>query len=192
MDLKSDSHNGRDELENSTFISTPSIGNVEIRKMNPETDSLYIHNWVIKDYARFWGMKDKSLNDVKAEYTKLCNNEFTHVYIGSINGIPKFLFEQYNPSKEPVGKHYQVMEGDSGVHLLIAPAEVHIKNFTFEIFSVVLKFIFQDERITRIVIEPDVRNKKMLVLSERIGFQFVKNITLPHKEAALGFCNREK
>ena len=44
----------------------------------------------------------------------------------------------------------------------------------------------------RVVVEPDVRNTKIHVLNERMGFQPHGRIELPDKTALLSFCTRQQ
>lgn len=52
--------------------------------------------------------------------------------------------------------------------------------------------MFSDARVSRIVVEPDVRNEKIHILNKRAGFEYQQIIDLPNKTAYLGFCTREQ
>ncbi|WP_448546467.1 GNAT family N-acetyltransferase [Thalassotalea fusca] len=170
----------------------PNIGQVDIRRIALNIDSPYIHQWVNQDYAHFWGMTGQSQDQVHDFYLNLEANTSTECFIGLVDDIPTFLIERYEPKHDEVGEHYNVKDGDIGMHILIAPAEHPISNFTFHIFSTVMQFMFDDDTIKRVVVEPDHRNHKIHQLNKRAGFHHEKKIQLGEKIAYLGFCTREQ
>ncbi|KIX21312.1 siderophore biosynthesis protein [Flavobacterium sp. 316] len=165
------------------------IGTFELRPINLEKDIEAIHKWVNKEYAIYWGMMGFSFDEVKIAYEKIVKN--TQVYIGTFNGIISFLLECYNPKEDVINNYYNVEKGDRGMHILVAPSENPIKNFTWSIFTVILDFIFNDSEVKRIVVEPDARNYKIHQLNKKAGFVFQRIVELPHKKAHLEFCTRE-
>lgn len=165
------------------------IGDFELRPIDLDNDLSYIHHWVNLEYAIYWGMNGFSLDEVKAAYIKIL--EQTQVYIGLWNGAVTFLLECYDPSQDVIAHYYPVKKGDRGMHILVAPVEKPIKNFTWWIFTTIIDFIFSDTTIDRIVVEPDARNHKIHLLNKKAGFVFNRFLELPHKKARLEFCSRE-
>jgi RimJ/RimL family protein N-acetyltransferase len=172
------------------FVKTiPGLGVFELRPIDMENDIPLIHNWVNRDYAVYWEMNGFSVEEVKNTYYNIL--EKTQVYIGVYNGKEAFLLECYDPQNDVVGKYYESQKGDKGMHILVAPSEKPIRNFTWNIFTVILDFIFSDSKSQRIVVEPDARNHKIHLLNKRAGFVFQHVLELPHKKAHLEFCTRE-
>jgi hypothetical protein len=134
-------------------------------------------------------MNGFSVEEVKNTYYNI--QEKAQVYIGKFNNNVAFLLECYNPEDDIVGKYYESQKGDKGMHILVAPSEKPIPNFTWNIFTVILDFIFSDGKNQRIVVEPDARNHKIHLLNKRAGFVFQRVLDLPHKQAHLEFCTRE-
>ncbi|MBL6447830.1 acetyltransferase [Fulvivirga sp. 29W222] len=167
-----------------------SIGLVTLSPLNLEEDSPLIHDWVNRDYAKYWMMQDTSLEDVRKEYQRLLG--YSDIFIGTVNGKPSFLMEKYKAADEIIGKYYNIAPGDYGMHILVAPAEQPIQNFTWYVFRFIMTFLFSDDRVERVVVEPDIRNKKIHGLNRRAGFEYESTIKLPHKTACLAFCNREQ
>ena len=64
--------------------------------------------------------------------------------------------------------------------------------FTWYIFRFIMTFLFTDERVKRVVVEPDERNHKIHGLNRRAGFEYERTVKLPHKTACLAFCNYEQ
>jgi RimJ/RimL family protein N-acetyltransferase len=183
-------HPENDVANDIVFIKTiPGLGVFELRPLDMELDIPLIHNWVNRDYAVYWEMNGFSVEEVKNTYYNI--QEKAQVYIGKFNNNVAFLLECYNPEDDIVGKYYESQKGDKGMHILVAPSEKPIPNFTWNIFTVILDFIFSDGKNQRIVVEPDARNHKIHLLNKRAGFVFQRVLDLPHKQAHLEFCTRE-
>ncbi|WP_109833038.1 GNAT family N-acetyltransferase [Reichenbachiella versicolor] len=164
-----------------------------IRQFRLEEDSELLHEWVNMDYAVFWGMNGSTLLDVKEEYSKLISRHGYGVLVGEVNGKVKFLFECYQPEFDLISDYYSVQKGDIGVHIIVSPpSDLKIPNFTWHVFSEIMNHLFENKTTNRILVEPDIRNKKMFALCERIGFETNKVVELPHKTAQLAFLQREK
>ena len=172
--------------------SIPDLGTITIRAFDINKDSIILHNWVNKDYAVFWGMQNTSLKEVEEEYVKLMEPEHYDVFVGEFNNEIAFVLERYNPQKDSIANYYSSKSTDSGVHIIIAPPKLpKIDNFTWYMFQCIMDFVFSNKHIERILVEPDIRNKKMFALCQRIGFTLNKIVELPHKTAQLAFLNRQ-
>ena len=183
-------HPENDVANDIVFVKTiPGLGVFELRPLDMQLDIPLIHNWVNRNYAVYWEMNGFSVEEVKNTYYNIL--EKTQVYIGKFNNNVAFLLECYNPEDDIVGKYYESQKGDKGMHILVAPSEKPIPNFTWTIFTVILDFIFSDGKNQRIVVEPDARNHKIHLLNKRAGFVFQRVLDLPHKQAHLEFCTRE-
>ena len=168
----------------------PEFGCLHLRPFSDQEDAVLIHDWVSRDYAKFWGMQAYSLAQVRAEYKKL--QEHGWVYLGFYQNEPAFLIEVYNPRLDILAEHYSVQEGDVGMHILLAPAKKPIAQFSWNIFRFVMGFLFSQQDVNRIVVEPDARNEKIHRLNTRAGFVYQTKIQLPHKVAHLAFCTRQQ
>lgn len=166
------------------------LGRFELHPLDLETDLKHIHQWVNQDYAMYWGMNGFSFDEVKTAYQNILKH--SKVYIGFFNSEIAFLLECYNPSDDLISSHYEVEEGDKGMHILVAPPKQRIPNFTWNIFTVIMDFIFSHKEVQRIVVEPDLRNEKIHLLNTKAGFEYQKIIELPHKTAHLAFCTRNQ
>ncbi|MCK8521322.1 GNAT family N-acetyltransferase [Aquimarina sp. D1M17] len=167
------------------------LGELQIRSFQPENDIKTIHDWVNRPYAKYWGMQNSSLYQVESEYRDLEANIHHHVVIGILNEIPMFLMEFYDPEYDTIAEHYDVLDGDIGMHILVAPVKKKIPGFTWNVFTTVMDFLFSKADAKRVVVEPDISNEKIHVLNKKAGFQYIKKIQLPHKIAQLAICARE-
>ena len=111
--------------------------------------------------------------------------------MGFFNGKPAFLVEFYKAKEDRIGAYYEAGEGDYGFHILMAPVEKRIPDFTFHVFKVIMDFMFSEDKVERLIVEPDARNEKIHVLNKRAGFEYQGVVELPEKTAHLAFCTRE-
>ncbi|MEU7924006.1 GNAT family N-acetyltransferase [Micromonospora sp. NPDC049107] len=168
----------------------PGFGVVTIRPVRPDDDADLLHGWVTMDRARFWGMRDASRERVREIYAYLDSLTTHHAYLVHRDGVPAALAQTYEPGADPVGDCYEVRPGDVGVHLLIGPPVSAEPGFTGALFGTILNFVFADPGRLRVVMEPDVRNDRMLRRLRRSGFRVGPVIELPEKQARLHFLDR--
>lgn len=168
------------------------VGALSLRPFDLDTDVPTLHNWVTQPYARYWGLLTASADDVHAEYLRIERSEHHDAFLGEHDGRPAFLMERYDPVHDAVGTVYRPAPGDIGMHVLVAPPERRIPGFTAAVFETILDFLFSDPLVDRVVVEPDVRNTKIQVLNDRMGFRKHSVVELPGKQAWLSFCTRDQ
>lgn len=166
------------------------FGTISFRKLNLNQDVDTLHNWVNQEYAVFWGLQNSTTIQVKEEYEKLLSQENYEIFVGEHDGEMAFLLERYAPQTDLIGKYYQVLPGDCGIHVLVAPPNRPKANFTWHVFRAIADFVFANPQVQRMLVEPDIRNKKMFAICERIGFLLDAIVSLPHKTAQLAFYPR--
>ena len=162
-----------------------------LRPLRPDEDAALLHGWVIRDYARFWGMGQHTRDQVAAFYRTLQGSGTASAWLGFAASGPAFLIECYDPAHDEIGQHYPVQPGDRGMHLLLAPCERRVSGFSLDVMRAVLDFIFADPAAHRVVVEPDLRNTAIQRLNQRAGFQPERVVPLREKQALLSFCTRD-
>ncbi|GAB2671198.1 GNAT family N-acetyltransferase [Kribbella swartbergensis] len=168
------------------------IGTLSLRPFDLTDDVPVLHSWVTQPYARYWGLLNASVEDVRAEYLRLDETGHHRAFLGEHDGRPSFLMERYEPAYDAVGAVYDVAPGDIGMHVLVAPPRVRIAGFTGAVFATIMDSLFSDPLVDRVVVEPDVRNTKIQALNERMGFRKHSIVDLPNKRAWLSFCTRDQ
>ncbi|WP_440120487.1 GNAT family N-acetyltransferase [Tenacibaculum sp. Ill] len=167
------------------------FGTIIIRPFQVKKDSAFLHQWVTQEYAVFWGMQNATVEEVEEEYTQLVAPKHYDVFVGMFHNEPAFIVERYNPQLDIINDFYKAKTSDCGVHIIVAPPKItKTPNFTWFMFRAVMDFVFTNPTINRIVVEPDIRNKKMFALCQRIGFQLGNVIELPNKTAQLAFLTK--
>ncbi|MFJ3958129.1 GNAT family N-acetyltransferase [Arthrobacter sp. NPDC090010] len=169
------------------------------RPVDPASDATLLHSWVTQPYARFWGMTSAAVDDVEREYSQIAGSDHHDAFLGVDDGAPAFLVERYRPADSPLDAVYQVRPGDVGMHLLVGPPQGEtVPGYTLRVMQSVMTWLFEHTGAERVVVEPDVRNHKIHVLNERVGFHAHSVVVLPpvdpaesRKEALLSFCTRD-
>nr|BFD84692.1 GNAT family N-acetyltransferase [Streptomyces sp. Xyl84] len=163
-----------------------------IRPLDPLKDAELLHGWVTHPKAVFWMMQDARLQDVERAYMEIAADEHHDAFLGLHDGEPVFLMERYDPAHRELTGLYEAEPGDVGMHFLVAPTDTPVHGFTRDVITAVLRYLFEDPAVRRIVVEPDIRNTAVHALNEAVGFVPEREIHKPEKKALLSFCTRER
>lgn len=168
------------------------LGRFSIRPLDAEADAEIVHGWVTDPKAAFWPTPGTAVTDVVVEYRAIEESSWQDAFVGLHDGRPAFLIERYHPAHNEVGDTYEVQDGDVGMHFLVAPpTDQPIHGFTHAVITTVMEFLFADPAVSRVVVEPDVRNGAVQSLNAAVGFRIAMVVSLPDKEAMLSICTRE-
>lgn len=167
-------------------------GTFTLRRLEPDADGECIHDWVNRPYARYWGMQNTTVEEVRTAYREILAADHSTAWLGFHEGRPAFVLETYRAAGDRIADYYDVQPGDHGMHILVGPPRERIPGFTRHVFTVILEFLFSDPAVERIVVEPDVNNDAIHRLNLDAGFVYDRHIELPEKTAALAFCTRER
>jgi hypothetical protein len=163
------------------------------RPVDPVGDALLLHSWVTHPKAAFWLMGDASVADVELAYADIAGAPYQDAFMGRYDHRPAFVMERYDPARVELDGLYEPEPGDVGMHFLVAPTgETRIHGFTRAVIRAVMTELFADPATRRVVVEPDVRNTAVHVLNKTVGFEVVRQIQKPEKEALLSVCTREQ
>ncbi|ARF72686.1 GNAT family N-acetyltransferase [Streptomyces sp. NPDC012600] len=168
------------------------IGDFTVRPLDPTSDAELVHGWVTHPKAAFWLMGGAKLQDVEREYMAIAAHPHHEAFIGLHDGEPAFLIERYDPTEVELKGLYEAEPGDVGMHFLVAPSGTPIHGFTRAVITAVMRFLFADPSVRRVVVEPDVTNSAVQALNKAVGFEVVREITKPEKTALLSACTREQ
>jgi hypothetical protein len=175
------------------------FGTVRIDPVDPDRDAALIHGWVNEERARFWGMGGTTVDQVRDIYAHLDSLTTHHGFLVRRDGEPVAIFQTYDPEADRVSECYDVLPGDIGVHLFLAPTAAPERGFSTGLLTVLIDFALSGGR-TRIVGEPDAANEKAIGLLVRSGFELGPEVVLPEvdlpevfipeKKARLAFLTR--
>jgi hypothetical protein len=167
------------------------IGEIAVRPVDPDADVHLLHSWLTHPKCGFWGMLDYSVDDVRRRFTDIADSTTHDDFIGLHEGQPAFLFEIYDTASELGPTVYPAQQGDKSFHFLVAPREKQVPRLSITCLKTVIEFLFDDPEVLRIVGEPDVRNRAMLILIRKVGGRIEREIDLPDKRAQLCTLTRE-
>ncbi|CAM5599548.1 hypothetical protein SBADM41S_05694 [Streptomyces badius] len=168
------------------------IGAFTVRPLDPAADAELVHGWVTHPKAAFWLMGDARLEDVEREYRSIAAHPHHDAFIGLHDGEPAFLIERYDPTEVELKGLYEAEPGDTGMHFLVAPTDTPVHGFTRAVITAVMDFLFADPSVRRVVVEPDVTNSAVQALNKAVGFEVLREIAKPEKDALLSACTREQ
>lgn len=181
-----------DSVRETVYEETlPGLGRLTLVVLDPARDAELVHGWVTQRRAVYWGMLDYSVDEVREVYEFIDGLSTHHAYLIQLDGRPIGLFQTYQPEADPVGERYPVQPGDFGMHLLMAPGKRPPRGLTETVGAALVRFIFRDPAVQRLVVEPDVRNYLALRRMQLSGFTFDSEIDMPDKRAQLAFLTRE-
>lgn len=168
-----------------------------LEPLDVDRDVHLLHTWVTHPRSHFWMMQGASVDDVRAEYAAIVASDHHAAWLGSVDDVPSFLAETYDPARSPLQPVLDVRPGDLGMHVLVAPTDAPVHGFTTEVFAAVVRHCFETTGhagvpTARVVVEPDVGNAAIHALNARAGFVVEGEVTLPDKRALLSTCTREQ
>ncbi|MFG1670860.1 GNAT family N-acetyltransferase [Streptomyces sp. Y7] len=179
------------------------FGRVRVRPLDPHADAGVVHGWVDAERASFWGMNGLTRDQVSEIYAHMAGLDTHHAFLVLRDDDPVALLQTYEPEADRVSECYEVLPGDIGVHLLLAPAgpEGARPGWTSVLLAVVASYVFGTLDRRRVVVDPDVRNDKAVARFLKQGFEAgpvvvlpevdIPDVYLPPKEAQLAFLTRE-
>ena len=153
-------------------------------------DLATLHAWVTHPRSVFWGMQGASIDEVHTEYARIADDPHHEALLGRADGSAAFLMERYDPRHSPLAALPELLPGDVGMHLLVAPTDTPVPGFTAAVMRHVIVECFADPAVARVVVEPDIRNDKIAALNAAVGFRVVRPVELPDKTAAFSVCTR--
>ncbi|MER8236817.1 GNAT family N-acetyltransferase [Streptomyces sp. NPDC094049] len=174
------------------------FGTVTVRPVDPDRDAPLLHGWVNEERSRFWGMVGTTVEQVREIYAHLDSLTTHHGFLVSRDDEPVALFQTYDPAADRVGECYEVLPGDVGVHLLIAPRTAPRPGWTGQLLTALIAFSLRDH--DRVVVDPDASNEKAVARMVRAGFALgplvvlpevdLPEVFIPEKKAQLAFLTK--
>ncbi|MEE1926621.1 GNAT family N-acetyltransferase [Streptomyces sp. TRM 70351] len=112
--------------------------------------------------------------------------------LGVLDGVPMSYWEIYRADLDPLARHFPTRPHDTGVHLLIGPAERRGRGLGTALLRATAELLLRHRpECHRVLAEPDVRNAASVSAFRAAGFRVAAEIDLPDKRAALVVRDRE-
>lgn len=156
-------------------------------------DAATVQGWLAHPNSAFWQMTELSVAEVRDYFAQLASDPDQHAWLGRRDGEPAFLVESYDPARVLLNGIHDALPGDVGMHLLVAPPTgERVSGLTSAVMATVVAFLFESLGAERIVVEPDVQNRRIAAKNAEVGFRVLREIELPGKAALLSVLERER
>jgi acetyl CoA:N6-hydroxylysine acetyl transferase len=167
-------------------------GEFSLRRLDPDRDLDLMHSWMNDpEVARFWKMPWSRIQ-IASYLGRQDLSVHSTPYLGELDGVPMSYFELYRADLDPLAQYYDAREHDAGLHGLMGPTEHRARGLAAGLLHTVTTWqLDADPRATRVIIEPDVENKRVIQLAEHAGFHRIADLNLPNKRAALMVRDRD-
>ncbi|BAB06340.1 GNAT family N-acetyltransferase [Halalkalibacterium halodurans] len=149
-----------------------------------------LHSWMHEEHVIPYWKLNIPLVDYKKHLQTFLNDDHQTLMVGAINGVPMSYWESYWVKEDIIANYYPFEEHDQGIHLLIGPQEYLGQGLIYPLLLAIMQQKFQEPDTNTIVAEPDRRNKKMIHVFKKCGFQPVKEVELPDKIGLLMKCEQ--
>ncbi|HLT59898.1 MAG TPA: GNAT family N-acetyltransferase [Microlunatus sp.] len=166
-----------------------------LRAVLPGADAAPVRRWLAHPRSAFWRMTEHDERQVRDYLAGLVADPAQDAWLGTVDGEPAFLAETYDPARVLLAGRYPAEPGDLGMHILIAPPDDRPRpGFTRAAFAATMRWCFDRLHASRVVVEPDVANTKIIAMNGRAGFRVLAELELgegrDRKRAALSVCSR--
>ncbi|EON22394.1 MULTISPECIES: GNAT family N-acetyltransferase [Nocardioides] len=161
---------------------------IAFRPVAPRIDAALIHAWVTEPRARFWGMLDRDLDEVRDIYTWIVEQPHLTASIASVDDVPVALLQTYDPFVDEIGDFYDRRPGDLGLHLFLADEPARAGHTT-TVVTTAVRSLLARPGVERIVLEPDAANERSIALLIRLGAALGPVVELPGKTAQFVFLD---
>ncbi|WP_245205678.1 GNAT family N-acetyltransferase [Kitasatospora sp. RG8] len=162
-------------------------GEFRLRPVRLPADLDLLAGWMNDpDVAAFWDLAGPPATTGRHVRAQLDGDGRSAPCLGLLDGTPMSYWEIYRADLDPLAGHYPARPDDTGVHLLLGPADRRGRGLGATLLAALAERILRERpHCERVVAEPDVRNRRSVRAFERAGFRATAEIDLPDKRAAL-------
>lgn len=183
-----------------TFTTTTRLGEITIEPIDPDRDAELVQGWLAHPAASYWQMAELRVDEVREYLAGVQAGPHEAAWLGRLDGEPVFMTETYDPAHVLLADVHDALPGDLGMHLLVAPPVNPRHGMTDAVMTAVMRFCLTDalpdggQGATRVVVEPDVGNRKIADKNAAAGFRVLRELDLGRgahaKRAALSVATR--
>ncbi|MFD2024832.1 GNAT family N-acetyltransferase [Promicromonospora aerolata] len=183
------------------FATRTRLGEITLEPVVPVRDAELVQGWLAHPAASSWQMGELRVDEVREYLAGLQAAPHEAAWLGRLDGEPVFLTETYDPARVLLADVHDARPGDLGMHLLVAPPDPPRHGLTDAVMTAVMRFCLSDGGragaglgATRVVVEPDVGNRKIAAKNAAAGFRVLREVDLGRgahaKRAALSVATR--
>ncbi|MER8186200.1 GNAT family N-acetyltransferase [Kitasatospora sp. NPDC094015] len=162
-------------------------GEFRLRPVDPAADLALLAAWM-NDPAvdAYWELAGPPATTARHLAAQLDGDGRSVPCVGLLDGVPVGYWEVYRADLDPLALHYPARPHDTGLHLLLGPAEARGRGLGGLLLAALAdRILARRPRCEQVVAEPDVRNAPSLRAFRKAGFDRCAALDLPGKRAAL-------
>ncbi|AXR74729.1 MULTISPECIES: GNAT family N-acetyltransferase [Auritidibacter] len=163
--------------------------------IDPHRDAPLLHQWLTHPSAKYWQMLHYTQSQVQQYLQAITDSQDEQGWLLHSEAGPVAYIETYNPQAVLLTDVFAAEDDDIGMHLLVAPAPenpaLRQHGLTTQVMEATVELCF-NTGARRIVVEPDIENTRIHRKNQEAGFQFLREIDLPGKRAALSVLEKDK
>ncbi|MFF4474332.1 GNAT family N-acetyltransferase [Streptomyces sp. NPDC001599] len=161
--------------------------------VDPERDVALIARWMndpaVAAYWKLTGPQSVTADHLRAQLT---GDGRSVPCVGTLDGVPMSYWEIYRADLDPLARYCPVRPHDTGVHVLIGDGTHRGRGLGTELIGAVAELVLAKRpACTRVLAEPDVRNRPSVAAFLGAGFRPTGEVELPAKRAVLMIRTRE-
>jgi len=169
------------------------IGTISIAPVRPVEHGATVHGWLTAPKAWAWSMTEETDQGVVEYLRGVDRDPHQRAWMGSVDGVPTFLVETYDPQELLLTDVPEIRDGDIGMHVLVSPATgAPVPGLTASVLRAVARLCFEHLAAERIVVEPDARNAAIAAKNAELGFRVLRELRVDGKLAHLSVLERER
>ncbi|MFF0701664.1 GNAT family N-acetyltransferase [Streptomyces tendae] len=152
-----------------------------------ERDAALVARWMndpaVAAYWELTGPQSVTADHLRAQ---LAGDGRSVPCVGLLDGVPMSYWEIYRADLDPLARYCPVRPHDTGIHLLIGDDADRGRGLGTELIRTVADLVLAERpACTRVLAEPDVRNRPSVAAFLGAGFRLAAEVELPAKRAAL-------
>jgi len=168
-------------------VMDTSVGQFRLQPVRLPRDLAQVAGWMNDpDIAAFWelaGPKELTEHHIRVQ---LDGDGRSVPCLGLLDGVPMSYWEVYRADLDPIALHYPSRPHDTGLHLLLGPADTRGRGIGSVLLRAVAERVLRERHdARRVVAEPDIRNVPSMHAFLKAGFRHDRDLPLPGKHAAL-------
>ncbi|QNP69782.1 acetyltransferase [Streptomyces roseirectus] len=141
--------------------------------------------------AAYWDLAGPEIRTTRHIRVQLHGDGRSVPCLGVLNGTPMSYWEIYRADLDQLARYYPALPQDTGIHLLIGAPEDRGRGVGGILLRAVTELVLDKRPACRQVVgEPDVRNASSRRVFRKAGFDFVAEVDLLSKRAALMIRDR--
>lgn len=171
----------------------PGLGTFTVHGVDPERDAVTVHDWMSEPVALRWMAigTQWSVSQYQDFYRWLAPRTDHRAYLIRRDGTPTSLLHLSDPSRDEAYPGYTPKRGDLKGHYLFGTRGPGA-NISALVIAGVVRFIFSDPAVRRIVVDPDIRHTRAIQRAVRSGFELGPVVDLRTRSLQILYLTRQQ